>query len=130
MNIKYHTSKILSYSLGVIIFALPLASYAQYMTMTSLTPASISIMPVFYTTAPAFMIFTLKNPSGTESIDFGDGQSTGTVGCTKNALGWCDLSGYVFHRYAYPGRYIASLYAHYSPKTYTLLSTSTITVLQ
>jgi hypothetical protein len=120
--------RIFTLAIASVLLAVPVASYAQ-MTMSTFTPASVSVMPVFYSTAPAFMIFTLHNPSGTESVDFGDGQSTGTQGCTKNALGWCDLSGFTFHRYDYPGRYTATLYAHYAPKTYTLLSTTTITVL-
>jgi hypothetical protein len=109
----------------------PYLAQAQQMSMTSVAvvPATLAIMPVFYYRAPAFLIFQVSNPSATESIDFGDGRTTGTQGCTKNQLGWCDLSGLIFHRYDFPGRYTVSLYAHYTPKTYQLLSTTTVTIL-
>ena len=120
--------KILIFAVSSLLVLAPLSASAQLM-VTSFAPASLSIFPVFYSKAPAFMLFSVNNPSGTESIIFGDGQSTGSRGCTKNALGWCDLSNIVGHRYDYPGTYLVSLYAHYSPGTYVLLSTTTVTVL-
>ena len=119
--------RILTVAFASLLVALPLSANAQMM-LTSLPPASLSIMPVFYSNAPAFMLFDVQNPSGTESIDFGDGHMTGSNGCVKNAQGWCDLSHLIGHRYDYPGSYLVTLYAHYAPGTYEILSTTTVRV--
>ena len=60
--------------------------------------------------APLTTTFTVNNPTGTEAIDFGDGHSTGSNGCVKNAQGFCDLSKPVPHTYQLPGSYKVTLY--------------------
>jgi hypothetical protein len=60
--------------------------------------------------APLSVVFTVSNSSGTEALDFGDGHSTGSGGCTKNAGGYCDLSHPITHTYQLPGAYTVSLY--------------------
>ena len=89
--------------------------------------AWLSIIPV-YAHVPAYVSFVVQNPSGTEAIDFGDGHSTGSNGCTKNAQGWCELSGIISHSYDTPANYVVSLYDHVGNVQH-LLSTTTITVV-
>jgi hypothetical protein len=89
--------------------------------------ASLSIWPSSGT-VPLAATFMLDSPSGTEVIDFGDGHATGSNGCAKNALGWCDLSQPFGHTYQFPGAYLVTLYRHTSPTEVVALSTSTVTV--
>jgi|GEM_PF-4278406 len=77
--------------------------------------------------APFTTTFTVKNPTGTESIDFGDGHSTGSSSCTKNSQGFCDLSASVSHTYQFPGNYKVTLYRGADPNA-TVVMTQTITV--
>lgn len=112
-----------------VLYVTPLTVSAQTGTLAvSSATASIAITPLFFGTAPAVTLFVVNNPSGTESIIFGDGTSSGSNGCIKNTQGWCDFSQPVWHTYKYPGTYTVSLYAHYSPGTYQLLSTSTVVI--
>ncbi len=78
-------------------------------------------------TAPFTAIFTAHDRTGTESIDFGDGVSTGIQGCVKNVFGWCDLSSSVSHVYRTPATYTVFFYSHIKGGVQTL-STNTITV--
>ena len=115
--------------ISLITFSIPVFAFAQTSTLLmSSGEASLTIMPLFFGTAPMFTMFTVDNPSGTESIDFGDGYTSGTNGCSKNSQGWCDFSQPVWHTYQYPGSYTVTLYAHYAPKTYQILGTTTVTV--
>jgi hypothetical protein len=77
--------------------------------------------------APFTATFTLNNPKGTEAIDFGDGHSTGSSGCTKNAQGYCDLSKSVEHTYSFPGTYKVTVYMG-SGKNAQAVATQTVTV--
>ncbi len=77
--------------------------------------------------APFTAVFTVADRTGTESIDFGDGVSTGTQGCTKNAFGWCDLSSSVSHTYRTPGTYNVIFYSHIGGAVQTR-STTTVSV--
>ena len=79
--------------------------------------------------APLFVTFIVNNPSGAESIYYGDGHTTGSDGCVKNAQGWCDLSNPVAHMYQLPGTYTVTLYKHATADQLELLSTSTIQVV-
>lgn len=76
--------------------------------------ARVSIMPA-YGKAPFTTVFTLSATSSTEALDFGDGQSTGSAGCTKNTLGYCALPAVIGHTYQYPGLYAVTLYDHKGP---------------
>ena len=78
--------------------------------------------------APLDVVFTGLNLSGTEAIDYGDGYSTGSMGCARNAQGWCDLSLSKTHTYRLPANYVVSLYSHPTPTTQKLIGTTTITV--
>ena len=78
-------------------------------------------------TVPLVVMFTVNHPSQTEAIDYGDGHSSGSNGCTKNALGWCDLSQPVYHSYQLPGTYKVTLYSHEGTRT-LILSTNIVTV--
>ncbi len=91
------------------------------------TTPSLSIMPA-YGAAPLPVIFTLSNPTGTEAIDYGDGHSSGSNGCLRNAQNWCDLSQSVAHTYQYPGTYKVTLYGHPSSTLVQVLSTATVVV--
>ncbi len=88
--------------------------------------ASLSIWPSSGV-APLMVTFILNDSSGTEAIDFGDGHSTGSNGCLKNAQGWCDLSKPIGHTYEFPGTYTVTLYDHPSATSINTISTSTIT---
>ena len=77
---------------------------------------------------PFFATFIMHNPTGTEGINFGDGHTTGTLGCTKNTKGWCDLSKPVAHTYQLPGFYTVHLFRHLSLDQVQIMSTSTIYV--
>lgn len=92
------------------------------------TSTSLSIYPTTGV-APLFATFVVNDPTGTESINFGNGGTTGTQGCTKNALGWCDLTAPVPHEYQIPGNYTVTLYRHLSSTTIEVLSTSTVEAL-
>lgn len=63
-------------------------------------------------TAPYAALITLPELDGTEAVDFGDGHSTGSNGCAKNARGYCDLKHDIAHTYQYPGTYTVTLYRH------------------
>lgn len=62
--------------------------------------------------APYTALFTLGTLDGTEAVDFGDGHSTGSNGCTTNAGGYCDLKHEIVHTYQLPGTYTVTLYRH------------------
>jgi hypothetical protein len=80
-------------------------------------------------TAPYAALIKLPQLDGTEAVDFGDGHSTGSNGCTKNAQGYCDLKHEIAHTYQYPGRYTVTLYRHPAgQKDGVIVTTSTITV--
>ena len=100
----------------------------ELMLLQSPGHAWLSVSPV-YGPLPLYAMMTVHNPSGTESIEFGDGSYTGQQGCEKNAAGWCDLSNPVFHRYDTPATYVVSLYEHPTPSTFRLLSTTTVMVV-
>lgn len=119
----------LARTLVAIFFVTPMFVQAQTATLTMTSAqASLSVTPLFFGMAPAVTMFVVHDPSGTEAIDFGDGYSSGTNGCIKNSAGWCDFSEPTWHTYQFPGTYTVSLYAHYQPHTYQLLSTSTVVV--
>ena len=120
---------ILARTLVLVFLVAPVFALAQTSTLSVTSAmASLSITPLFFGMAPAVTMFVVHDPSGTEAIDFGDGYSSGSNGCTKNSAGWCDFSQPVWHTYQVPGTYTVSLYAHYQPRTYQLLSTSTVVV--
>ena len=77
--------------------------------------------------APLAVTFTLATPNQTEAIDFGDGHSSGSGGCPKNKLGYCDLSKPIAHSYMYPGAYTVTLFDHGADAH--VVSTQKITVL-
>jgi hypothetical protein len=77
--------------------------------------------------APLTATFTVTKPLGNESIDFGDGRSTGSSGCTKNSQGFCDLSKSVTHTYQFPGNYTVTLYRGADPSA-KVITTQTVTV--
>ena len=77
--------------------------------------------------APLTTTFTVNNPTGTEAIDFGDGHSTGSNGCVKNAQGFCDLSKPVLHTYQLPGSYKVTLYRGANAAA-VVVTTQTVTV--
>jgi hypothetical protein len=77
--------------------------------------------------APLEVAFTVVDPIGSEAIDFGDGHSTGSDGCEKNAKGFCDLSKSVSHTYQLPGTYKVTLYRG-TGKDATIVGTQTVTV--
>jgi hypothetical protein len=62
--------------------------------------------------APLTVAYSVATPNGTEAIDYGDGHSSGSNGCVKNAMGYCDLSHGTTHTYTYPGTYTVTLYDH------------------
>ena len=99
---------------------------AQPQTQTPTGAASLSISPNSGS-APLDVTFTLSNKTGTEALDFGDGHSTGSAGCARNAKGYCDLQDRVLHTYSYPGIYKVILYDH-PTKDARVVSTATITV--
>jgi hypothetical protein len=76
---------------------------------------------------PLQVSYTITNTSGTEAIDFGDGHSSGSNGCAKNAQGYCDLSQPIAHLYQFPGTYTVTLYNHQNNKT-KIVSTAKVIV--
>jgi hypothetical protein len=87
---------------------------------------SVSVMPLSGP-APLVVTFVVGNRSGTEALDFGDGHSSGSSGCSKNAGGYCDLSQPIVHTYQLPGTYMVSLYDAVSG-TSKIVSTMTVRV--
>ena len=81
-----------------------------------------------YGIAPFTTLFALDGLTGTESISFGDGKTTGSDGCTKNVAGWCNLPAIVGHTYAYPALYKVDLYNHVGKNGY-LIGTSYVLVM-
>ncbi len=73
--------------------------------------AHIRILPA-YGDAPFTTLFFLSATSSTEALDFGDGHSTGSLGCVKNQYGFCALPAVIGHTYALPGLYKVTLYDH------------------
>jgi hypothetical protein len=74
---------------------------------------------------PLEVSFMLGNAQGSEAIDFGDGHSSGSSGCTKNAAGYCDLAKGVSHTYQLPGKYTVTLYRTIGG-TPTVITTTTV----
>jgi hypothetical protein len=131
--------------LSLILFALPAAAFADSVStnaqlialytqlitvlrqelalLQAPSSATLSVTPVSGP-APLTVIFTVNNPSGTEVIDFGDGHSSGSNGCVKNAEGWCDLSKPIEHTYQFSGVYTVALYRHKANTTQTLGTTT------
>ena len=99
----------------------------QLQTLQTTDHAWLSMNPTSGT-VPLVVMFTLNNPSQREAIDYGDGHSSGSNGCVKNALGNCDLSKPVYHSYQLPGTYKVTLYAHDANNKVLTISTHTITV--
>lgn len=97
--------------------------------LNSIPVAALAIEPTSGK-APLDVVFTVLNMSGTEAIDFGDGYSTGSAGCARNAKGWCDLTLSKPHTYRLPADYVVSLYSHPTPTTQKLIGTTTIRVTQ
>ena len=77
--------------------------------------------------APFTAIFTLSSLTKTDAINFGDGHTTGTLGCPRNALGFCDLHAQFVHTYLFPDTYTISQYRSIG-KEQLLVSTTTLTV--
>ena len=96
---------------------------------TPVSSASLDISPATGK-APLDVIFTLRDGTGTEAIDYGDGHSTGSNGCARNPQGWCDLSLSKPHTYQLPGTYKVTVYSHPTPTTQKVVSVSTMTVTQ
>lgn len=92
---------------------------------------SYTYLSIFPTSGvvPLFTTFIVHHPSGTEGINFGDGHTTGTIGCAKNARGWCDLSNPVAHVYQFPGDYVVDLFKHISIDQVQIVSTHTISIV-
>jgi hypothetical protein len=106
--------------------------YAQLITLLqkmvalqNSSPSVISIAPD-HGVAPLVVFFTIKNPTGTESVIFGDGAYSGKT-CTKMPTGWCDLSNPIPHTYQYPGTYTVNVYTHIN-NVPAVVSTSTVIV--
>jgi hypothetical protein len=94
--------------------------------ITFLTQNTLSVSPASGT-APLSVTFTLAKSYGNESIDFGDGHSTGSSGCATNSQGFCDLTKPVSHTYTFPGSYKVTLYRGADPKA-VVVTTQTVTV--
>lgn len=77
--------------------------------------------------APLEVTVTLGLQKGVEAIDYGDGHSSGSAGCEKNAQGFCDLSKPVKHTYQLPGIYTVKLVRTVEGKVSDVTST-TVTV--
>lgn len=77
-------------------------------------------------TAPYAVLFELSTTTGRDAVDFGDGHSTWTDGCSvRLANGWCPVRTEIAHTYAYPGTYVVRLFSQ-DPKA--PLATSTVIV--
>ena len=101
-----------------------LQSQSQSKSQESLTGrATLSISPN-NGVVPLAVVFTLTNKNATESIDFGDGHSTGSAGCVRNAKNWCDLPDNIPHTYSYPGNYKVTLYDHPIKDSRVILTTT------
>ena len=137
--------KKLAIGAGIVVFAVPvfatadiggsstqlISLYTQLIQLlqqelTWLQNNKLSIAPLSGS-APLTSVFTLNTQTGTEAIDFGDGHSTGSSGCVKNAGGYCDLSKPVSHTYALPGTYKVSVYQSING-TSKVIGTQTVTV--
>lgn len=89
------------------------------------TAASLSISPNTGP-APLMVTYTVTNPEGDESLDYGDGHSTGSMGCTRNEKGFCLFTSPVNHYYQLPGTYKISLCD--KGKDLHLIATTSVTV--
>ena len=81
-----------------------------------------------YGTAPFTTLFALEGLTGTESISFGDGNTSGYKGCPKDVAGFCILPAIVGHTYAYPALYKVDLYNHVGKNGY-LIGTNYVLVM-
>lgn len=116
--------KILVGGVVAVALAVPVAAFADngqivalYQQLISLLQQEINILQAQALTispntgsAPLTVTFTVNKTLGNEAVDYGDGSSTGSAGCTKNAKGFCDLSQPVQHTYQLPGNYKVTLY--------------------
>ncbi len=103
--------------------------YAQLIVLlqkiASLQKQSVISVSPDHGAAPLTVQFAINNPTGTESIIFGDGGYSGQT-CIKKANGWCDFSKPLAHTYALPGTYTVNVYTHNGEAK--IVSTSTVVV--
>ena len=136
--------KKIAIGVGVVVFSVPVFAAADTNVQTQLISLYQSLVQVLQKQlqllagpskgvlqispqsgpAPLAVTFTLQTVQGNEAIDFGDGHSTGSSGCTKNAQGYCDLSKPVTHQYALPGTYKVSLLRTVGATVETVTSSS------
>lgn len=80
-----------------------------------------------YGTAPAPILFNLYNPTGYEFVSFGDGLTSTSKDCARNAVGMCDISKPFAHTYTLPGTYTVTLFKAVG-KDREFMASTTITI--
>jgi hypothetical protein len=142
--------KKIAIGVGVVVFSVPIMAAADttvqnqlislYQQLVQILTQQLTILraqPVQGTHAtmvvtpttgasPLEISVSVSNPAGDESLVYGDGHSVGSVGCTKNSKGFCDLTKPVTHTYLLPGTYTVSLYD--KGEGLRLLQTQTVTI--